>query len=126
MRTRTFFAVWGLVFLLVFACSDDDGDNQPAGTTTGAVDTGEILGSVDDVRALVRRNATDLDPEMVEDVAFTDGRLTVTLAESQGGLDTSALADACRQIAEAIALPDLSVTVEMADGSQTADCGAGA
>ena len=122
--------------ILTVACSDDDngdtGANIPSAANTAVavattgVDTDAILGNVDDVRALIERNAPDLDPELVEDVDFADGALTVTLAASQDGLDTSGLEDACNQITGAIALPDLSVTVEKADGSDSVECGGSA
>lgn len=120
------------LILLFTACSDDDdGDNAgsiPSTANTavagvsGAVDTEAILGNVEDVRAMIERNAPDLDPNIVDDVDFSDGALTVTLADSQDGLDTSGLQDACNKIKDAIALPDLSVTVEKANGSDTVEC----
>ena len=122
MLTRVLWASCAFTLLfLATACSDDDGDAD----TLEGVDTGAILSNVEDVRAIIERNAPDLDAGMVHDVAFEDGSLTVKLAESPD-IDTSGLEDVCRKISEAIALPDLSVTVESPDGSGTAECGSGA
>ena len=146
MKARIFLiSITILLGASLVACSDDDdangtsaatGSASPAPSATVAAATGtsgtastgdgidraEILGSLDDVKALIRDNASSLDPEMIGDVSYTDGELHVTLAESQDDIDTSKLNSACDQISKAISLPDMKLVVEKADGSDSVEC----
>ena len=122
---------YGLTWLMLplvlgvtlIACNEDDTINPSAtGPTGDVIDRGAILSNVEDVRALIEDNAESLDPMVVEDVDYSDERLRVTLAESQNNLDVSGLESMCEDVSRAIALPDMTVVVEKADGSESTEC----
>jgi hypothetical protein len=58
----------------------------------------------------------------IGDVDYADGELKVVLAESQDGLDTAGLQSACDSISRSVSLPDLTVVVEKANGSDSVEC----
>jgi hypothetical protein len=110
-----------LVFSIA-ACADSDDGDLVAIPTGEAIDRDAILDSVEDVRALVRDNVASLDPMMIDDVDYSDDELKVTLAAGEDGLDSAAMQSVCDDISEALALIDLKLTVEKADGSSDVSC----
>jgi hypothetical protein len=107
----------------VLACSDDGSiDTDAAGPTGDVINQEALLDNLEDVRALIEDNADSLDPMVVENVDYNDGRLEVALAESQNDVDVEELESICGDISSSIALPDLTVVVEKADGSESAEC----
>jgi hypothetical protein len=114
--------------LLALACSgdSDDGDDATTSPTTAATEDAvapeDMLNSLEDVRAVIVSAATDLDPAIVDDVDYTDGTLTVMLAEDQDVSDADSMASTCEDISSAVALPDLSVRLESPDGEIVAEC----
>jgi fructose-specific component phosphotransferase system IIB-like protein len=112
-----------LLALGMVACSDDDsGGTVASGSTGNAINREAILSSVDDVRALIKDNASSLDPQVIDDVDYDNNELKVTLGDSQNDLDLDGLKSMCGQVSNAIALPDLHLVVEKADGSESAEC----
>jgi hypothetical protein len=112
-----------LLAITMVACSDDDsgGATVASGSTGNAINRA-ILGSVDDVRAVIQDNASSLDPNVIKDVDYDNKQLKVTLADSQNDLDIDGLKSTCDQVSKAIALPDLHLVVEKANGSESAEC----
>ena len=124
MRSWLWWTAPLLLALATLACSDDESINPgETGPTGNAINRDAILGSIEDVRALITDNAESLDPMIIGDVDYSDGRLRVVLAESQNDLDTSGLQSTCREIMDAIALSDIAITVEKANGADSVECG---
>lgn len=119
---------WFLVLLPALAvaglagCSDEDTIDAGSSLTEDPINREAILGNLDDVRSLVEQNASGLDPMTIGDVDYADGELKVVLAESQDGLDTAGLQSACDSISRSVSLPDLTVVVEKANGSDSVEC----
>jgi hypothetical protein len=126
-RLLELFVLFTIPFLAL-ACSgdSDDGDDATTSPTTAATEDAvapeDMLNSLEDVRAVIVSAATDLDPAIVDDVDYTDGTLTVMLAEDQDVSDADSMASTCEDISSAVALPDLSVRLESPDGEIVAEC----
>jgi hypothetical protein len=119
---------WFLVLLPALAvaglagCSDEDTIDAGSSLTEDPINREAILGNLDDVRSLVEQNASGMDPMTIGDVDYADGELKVVLAESQDGLDSAGLQSACDSISRSVSLPDLTVVVEKANGSDSVEC----
>jgi hypothetical protein len=112
-------AILGIVLV---ACSDGESIDSNLAPTGDAINREVLLNNLDDVRAMIADNARSLDPEMIGEVDYTDGRLRVVLAEPLGDINLPEVNSACSEISDAIGLPGLSVVVETADGSERAQC----
>ncbi len=122
---KQLFALLAVALLAVgmVACSSDDSTDANASITSGSgINRDAILGSVSDVRALIKDNASSLDPQVIGDVSYSNDQLRVTLADSQNDLDLDRLKSMCTDVSNAIALPNLHLVVEKADGSDSAEC----
>ena len=129
-RLIGFFALLTIAAMAVGCSSDSDDDDDTVGATTGPttaaaenpIDPDEMLNSLEDVRAVIVSAAADIDPEIVDDVDYEDGTLTVTLAEGVDTSDAASMESTCEDISSAVALPDLSIHLESSDGETVAEC----
>lgn len=132
-RLALLVAVLGLSAGLV-ACDDEEGGATAVATGTPGLGTGidreTILGEVEQVRAMFAQSSM-LDAQILEDVTYEDGRLRVILGADATGADTTAntTADAvaqaeqvCDDLARAMQLPDLQISVHSPGGEELAAC----
>lgn len=128
-RLALLVAVLGLSAGLV-ACDDQEGGATAVATGTPGLGTGidreTILGEVEQVRAMFAQSSM-LDAQILEDVTYEDGRLRVILGADATGADTTADAVAqaeqvCDDLARAMQLPDLQISVHSPGGEELAAC----
>ena len=111
-------AVIAALAAALLGCSGSESDAEEGGTQTG-IDRSELLGDLGEVRDLFAQRSP-LDAELLADVSYSDGELTVTLADDAGGVGQAE--QVCNDLGDAIQLPDLSINVEGPDGAPLATC----
>ena len=112
----------GVLMLSLAATGCDDAEDGDASDVIGdgdAIDTDEILNSLEEVRTMLD-SASSLDPAIVQGVAFADGTLVITAEHDSSEIDEAARL--CEEAAEAIGLIDLTIVVNTADGDELARC----
>lgn len=112
------------VTLLSAACFQTESGEESGGSTDG-IDRSALLGELDEVRDLFAQTSP-LDAELLADVDYREGQLTVTLSddaqmpEAQDAAEQAA--EVCEDLGQAIQLPDLVINVDAPDGVRLASC----
>jgi hypothetical protein len=117
-------AVLLLTAVLVGCDADSDGDvlegTSTVGAGTMAIDRDAILNELDDVRAFLEDDVSSFAPEVITDVEFEGSELTVTVGPDIAGVEDAEAF--CDDLAGAIEIADITITVVGEAGDQLAQC----